>query len=66
MIFYNENVNESGSVVLGAVGCPRMLNVEKGRWYSLVCLEGASCCTKVSANHTSYSLQVRFMYVQSV
>lgn len=36
--FYDENGNETESVVLDADGEPRMLNVEKDRWHSLECL----------------------------
>lgn len=35
-VFYDENGNETERVVLGANGDPRMLNVEKDRWHSLV------------------------------
>lgn len=41
-VFYNENGNETERVVLDADGDPRMLNVEKDRWHSLVCLESGS------------------------
>lgn len=41
-IFYDEEGNETESVVLDANGEPRMLNAEKGRWHSLVCLEKGS------------------------
>ena len=37
-IFYDENGQETDRVVLDADGEPRMLNVEKDRWYSLECL----------------------------
>ena len=40
--FYDENGNETERVVLDADGDPRMLNVEKDRWHSLVCLESGS------------------------
>lgn len=38
-VFYDENGNETERVVLDADGDPWMLNVEKDRWHSLVCLE---------------------------
>ena len=41
-IFYDENGNETERVVLDADGDLRMLNVEKGRWHSLECLESGS------------------------
>lgn len=41
-VFYDENGNETERVVLDADGDPRMLNVEKDRWHSLVCLESGS------------------------
>ena len=41
-IFYDEEGNETESVILDANGEPRMLNAEKGRWHSLVCLESGS------------------------
>lgn len=37
-IFYDENGNETERVTLDADGEPWMLNVEKDRWHSLVCL----------------------------
>ena len=40
-IFYDENGNETENVVLDANGEVRMLNVERDRWHSLVCLESA-------------------------
>ena len=41
-VFYDENGNETERVVLDADGDPRMLNVKKDRWHSLVCLESGS------------------------
>lgn len=41
-IFYDEEGNETESIILDANGEPRMLNAEKGRWHSLVCLESGS------------------------
>lgn len=41
-IFYDNNGNETERVTLYANGEPRMLNVERGRWHSLVCLEEGS------------------------
>jgi cupin fold WbuC family metalloprotein len=41
-VFYDENGNETERVVLDADGDPRMLNVEKDRWHSLVFLESGS------------------------
>ena len=41
-VFYDDNGNETERVVLDADGDPRMLNVEKDRWHSLVCLESGS------------------------
>lgn len=37
-LFYDENGKETERVTLDADGWPRMLNVEKDRWHSLVCL----------------------------
>ena len=41
-VFYDDDGNETERVTLDANGAPRMLNVEKGRWHSLVCLESGS------------------------
>ena len=41
-VFYDDNGNETERVTLDANGEPRMLNVEKGRWHSLICLEHGS------------------------
>lgn len=41
-IFYDNEGNETESVTLDANGEPRMLNVERDRWHSLVCLESGS------------------------
>lgn len=41
-VFYDENGKETERVTLDANGWPRMLNVEKGRWHSLECLESGS------------------------
>lgn len=41
-VFYDDNGNETERVVLDANGWPRMLNVERDRWHSLVCLESGS------------------------
>lgn len=41
-VFYDNEGNETESVVLDANGEQRMLNVERDRWHSLVCLESDS------------------------
>jgi cupin fold WbuC family metalloprotein len=41
-VFYDDNGNETERVTLDANGEPRMLNVERDRWHSLVCLEEGS------------------------
>lgn len=41
-IFYDEEGNETESIILDVNGEPRMLNAEKGRWHSLVCLQSGS------------------------
>ncbi len=41
-VFYDDGGNEVERVVLDANGDLRMLNVEKDRWHSLVCLESGS------------------------
>lgn len=41
-VFYDDSGNEVERVVLDANGDNRMLNVEKDRWHSLVCLESGS------------------------
>ena len=41
-IFYDDNGAETERVMLDAAGDLRMLNVEKGRWHSLECLESGS------------------------
>ena len=41
-IFYDNEGKETERVVLDANGDLRMLNVEKDRWHSLVCLESGS------------------------
>lgn len=41
-IFNDNNGNETERIALDADGEPRMLNVERDRWHSLVCLESGS------------------------
>lgn len=41
-IFYDNDGNETERVMLDANGEPRMLNVERDRWHSLVCSEEGS------------------------
>lgn len=41
-VFYDDNGHETERVTLDANGEPRMLNVERDRWHSLVCLESGS------------------------
>lgn len=41
-IFYDNDGNETERVTLDANGESRMLNVERDRWHSLVCLESGS------------------------
>ena len=41
-VFYDDEGNETERVLLDANGEPRMLNVERDRWHSLVCLESGS------------------------
>ena len=41
-IFYDNDGNETERVALDANGEPRMLNVERDIWHSLVCLEEGS------------------------
>ena len=41
-VFYDDDGNETERVTLDAKGEPRCLNVEKGRWHSLECLESGS------------------------
>ena len=41
-VFYDDDGNETERVTLDANGELRCLNVEKGRWHSLVCLESGS------------------------
>lgn len=41
-VFYDDEGNETEKVTLDANGWPRMLNVERNRWHSLVCLEEGS------------------------
>lgn len=40
--FYDEDGTETEQVILDAKGDLRCLNVEKGRWHSLECLESGS------------------------
>ena len=40
--FYDDDGNETESVVLDANGDVRCINVEKARWHSLECLESGS------------------------
>ena len=41
-VFYDEKGKETESVILDANGEQRMLNVERDRWHSLVCLESGT------------------------
>lgn len=41
-VFYDDNGNETERVMLDANGEPRMLNMERDKWHSLVCLESGS------------------------
>jgi len=41
-IFYDNDGNEAERVMLESNGEPRILNVERDRWHSLVCLEDGS------------------------
>lgn len=41
-VFYDDDGNETERVTLDANGELRMLNVERDRWHSLVCLETGS------------------------
>ena len=41
-VFFDNEGNETERVTLDANGEPRMLNVERNRWHSLVCLEEGS------------------------
>lgn len=41
-VFYDDDGNETERVTLDAHGELQMLNVEKGRWHSLECLESGS------------------------
>lgn len=41
-LFYDNDGNETERVTLDANGEPRMLNVERDRWHSLVCLDSGS------------------------
>ena len=41
-VFYDDNGNVTERVTLDANGEPRMLNVERDRWHSLVCMESGS------------------------
>ena len=41
-VFYDDDGNETEQVTLDANGWPRMLNVERDKWRSLVCLESDS------------------------
>lgn len=41
-VFYDENGKVTERVTLDANGEPRMINVERDRWHSLVCLEEGS------------------------
>ena len=52
-VFYDNEGHETESVILDANGEPRLLNVEKDRWHSLVCLESGSVLfeTKDGAYH---------------
>lgn len=40
--FYDDNGNMTESVILDANGDVRCINVEKGRWHSLECMESGS------------------------
>ena len=41
-VFYDDEGNETERVLLDANGWPRLLNVERDRWHSLVCKESGS------------------------
>lgn len=47
-VFYDNDGNETERFTLDANGEPRMLNVEKDRWHSLVCLGSGSVNEVVS------------------
>lgn len=47
-VFYDNNGGETERVALDAKGDLRMLNFERGRLHSLVCLEVGACCLRVS------------------
>ncbi len=52
-IFYDNDGNETERVMLDANGEPRMLNVERDRWHSLVCLE--SCSVLYESKNGAYA-----------
>ena len=41
-VFYDDAGNEKERATLDAIREPRMLNVERDRWHSLICLESGS------------------------
>ncbi len=42
LAFYDDAGNKTESVILNANGDLRCINVEKGRWHSLECMESGS------------------------
>ena len=55
--FYDDAGNKTESVILDANGDVRCINVEKGRWHSLECMESGSVLGKASEKWLAHALK---------
>ena len=55
--FYDDAGNKTESVILDANGDVRCINVEKGRWHSLECMESGSVLGKDSEKWLAHALK---------
>jgi hypothetical protein len=55
--FYDDAGNKTESVILDANGDVRCINVEKGRWHSLECMESGSVLGKAPEKWLAHTLK---------